>query len=1436
MKKCYTIPLILFFFVGLQVRSIAQSYCYPSFSTGCSSGDSITSFSIGSYTRSWTKCYTGGLDSTKATSSVINLYRGKTYTVKFTTGVAESFGLYLDYNKNGSFSDAAELLTSDNNGTFSSFSQDITIPIDAAAMTTRMRLFITPGANTIAYNTGCTSSYSKGAIQDYLVNITGYSNDIAIMSLLTPQNLGCPSANEKITVLIRNIGTSTLTSIPITIVYGTTTINATYNRTLISNTEDTFTVGSINASVSGTYKFKVYTNLTNDGDRTNDTISASVDLKQPSSPTVTSVINHCGSGSMYIYAKSTSGGSSTYWFNSISSSAILANADSFKMPYTKMGQSVTYYAESRYPGTNYLQKSTFNTAKANYGNMFDVYAKANITADSFDVNFSSTGKDSAIIYYKLGSYQGYDRTASAWTLAGTFYCLAQGGGNSTKVVMNKGINLTNGKTYGFYIVPYSGQAYYDQTYATSNPKSNGEMTITAGESLGSLFLSGSLPGGGTGTTVATGSRDWAGTIYYHYATCGSARVSTTINMLQNPNGSAISKGTPFMGKFNAGTAKNTDFICLGDTNTYVLTPPSGLANSDFGTKWVITSLSFATASGATTKDTILRLPTATKSGYMKFFPSSNADSTFILKATIKITATGCDSTLVRYVKVYAQPKASFTTSNGCTNKILPITNSSTPTTASISYLWTFGNGDSSVASTPYYKYFNTGTYTVTVTAVNGSCVSTASHTVTVSQSPYGSVFSKSSPFGGAFNTGDIFDPDNLCATDTNVYQISAPKGLSNSDYGTKWKIANISFGTIWGNKNTDTIFKRPTSTRNATFSFFPAAKWADSIFLLRFSIQFLPGNCDSFMTRYVHVRFKPSAYFSFNNACLGLPLTFKDTSKVNVSSIQAWNWSFGDGASSINQNPSHSYVTAKTYNVKLSVVTDVGCSSSITKTVEQYPRPTAKFGTGLVCNTTSGNFIDSSTIATGSVNGWKWSFGDGGSSALQNPTHIYSKSGPYTVKLVSISAFGCKDSLTKKVRVYPTPSVAYTYLNACVGGTLYFANNSYDSAGKTVYSWDFGDSTTTGTAVPTHVYKNNGTYTVRLNATSGNGCKNSTSQNITPNPKPIPKITFVPVCVGQTASFIDSSGTKGGTLTWNFGDGSTVYISKLSSADHSYSKAGAFNVKLNIVSSGGCADSQTKAITIVDYPKPAFTANSVCIGKTTTFTNTTTGAAGYLWDFGDGSNSTQQNTNHIYSTAGNYQVTLRATNSLGCYDSLIKTVTVNSLPVIGKWTRDQKGYTVTFIPQDSTIGNFKWHFGTPTNDSSSLKKPTFTYPTADGRYQVKVIVTSPAGCSFARYDSIFMGKYGIPNQLGGTGEIIVYPNPFKGTTTISYNLTSRSKVLIRVYDVQGKEIAKLKDGYFNAGKYEDSFDASKYKAVEGVYFLKMYIDDTYYTTRIVNMK
>uniref|UniRef100_UPI001112D08E PKD domain-containing protein n=1 Tax=Crocinitomix algicola TaxID=1740263 RepID=UPI001112D08E len=160
--------------------------------------------------------------------------------------------------------------------------------------------------------------------------------------------------------------------------------------------------------------------------------------------------------------------------------------------------------------------------------------------------------------------------------------------------------------------------------------------------------------------------------------------------------------------------------------------------------------------------------------------------------------------------------------------------------------------------------------------------------------------------------------------------------------------------------------------------------------------------------------------FDFDNICAGQEFTFSNTSIVGPGVSPDWDWDFGDGDSSDDENPSHVFDEPGVYDVELIGLNDVGCNDTILKEVTVYPIPDANLefvvngvssedgGTG-GCVLNDVQFNDISSIESGSIVDWAWSFGDGGVSDEENPIHTYGAAGTYTVTLVVTSDAGCSD-------------------------------------------------------------------------------------------------------------------------------------------------------------------------------------------------------------------------------------------------------------------------------------------------------------------------------------------------------------------------------------------------------------------------------------------
>jgi PKD repeat protein len=238
----------------------------------------------------------------------------------------------------------------------------------------------------------------------------------------------------------------------------------------------------------------------------------------------------------------------------------------------------------------------------------------------------------------------------------------------------------------------------------------------------------------------------------------------------------------------------------------------------------------------------------------------------------------------------------------------------------------------------------------------------------------------------------------------------------------------------------------------------------------------------------VAITVKPSvkAGFKINNAnqCFkNHGFVFTDTSRVTPGAGPiSYNWDFGDGTTSNQQNPSHSYTTPGNYAVSLQAGV-TGCTSMIAYNVNVYSSPVAAFNVNDPDQCFKGNafsFVNSSTVFSGPLN-YLWSLGDGTTSTDPDVSHIYSKAGSFRVKMKVSTPEGCSDSTYRDVVVYPNPKADFTVNNICVNLLLPLTNNTLNNTGSTLnYLWDFGNSVTSTAPNPTYSYTAPGNYSIML--------------------------------------------------------------------------------------------------------------------------------------------------------------------------------------------------------------------------------------------------------------------------------------------------------------------------------------------------------------------
>lgn len=380
----------------------------------------------------------------------------------------------------------------------------------------------------------------------------------------------------------------------------------------------------------------------------------------------------------------------------------------------------------------------------------------------------------------------------------------------------------------------------------------------------------------------------------------------------------------------------------------------------------------------------------------------------------------------------------------------------------------------------------------------------------------------------------------------------------------------------------------------------------------------------------------PTAAFTFE--VRGVTVIFTDASTNAVS----WLWEFGDGATSTERNPTHTYPNAGTWPAKLTVANSASQQASATKFVDLAPPPVADFQTSI-----AGPRVLFTDKSTGSPTAWRWDFGDCSDNRLnctdtrQNPDHTYLKAGTYEVQLTVTNAVGTGQ---KKAFVSVTAGDPPTAnFNVTVSGlTANFVDRS--TGNPTAWEWDFGDGTTSAAQNPSHDYARPGTYSVRLKASNAGGAS-VVAQAVTVAVLPVAEFEFA--VNGLHAAFIDRSTGSPTEWAWTFGDCPSCPPTTAQSPAHDYAAAGTYTVTLKATNAAG-SSTASKFVSVAATPVAKFTYT--VNGTTVLFTDLSTGnPTRWFWEFGDQASSTEQNPVHEYpnDAVRTYTVTLTVSNAGG---------------------------------------------------------------------------------------------------------------------------------------------------------------------------------------------
>jgi PKD repeat protein len=597
---------------------------------------------------------------------------------------------------------------------------------------------------------------------------------------------------------------------------------------------------------------------------------------------------------------------------------------------------------------------------------------------------------------------------------------------------------------------------------------------------------------------------------------------------------------------------------------------------------------------------------------------------------------GCTDTDTLTVTVF--PAADFILDLGVETACSPLEMTLPVIAGAQNVAWDFGDGTTSNEATPNYAWENTtgglDNYIVSVTGeTEHGCAGLAVDLITVKPQPT-----------AAFNADALSGCEPLDAAFTSTSTAGTDLSWNFGD-GTSvsGSYVNHTFDGIDSNTAFDVTLTAThplgcADVATATVDVFAAAEYALNL--------------------------------SADSVCSPLELTMPE-----IAGAQNFTWNFGDGTTSNEATPTHTWFNASTglmtATVTLEAETADGCAGTSQATVNIKPQPVANFmvANDEGCDPLVSQFNNYSVLA----DSYDWDFGDGTTGHEEHPAHAFAANSATTTYAVTLTAhddLGCSDATTRDVTVHPAAAFSLNLASDTVCSPLQLTLPAIPGAEN--LTWNFGDGTTGAGQTPTHTWENTGDdlmeATVSFEAATTNGCVGSGSATVYIKPQPQADFTasVESGCAPLSVAFNNMS-TQADAFAWDFGNGTSTTAPNATADFDAIGTEATYTVTLTATDDLGCTSTATREITA--FPAANFAldlpADSACSPLALTLP-VIDGAQALTWNFGDGNTTTGQAPSHTWENTTNELMTtavsFTAETEHGCAGSATALVHVKPQP------------------------------------------------------------------------------------------------------------------------------------------------------------------------------